>query len=85
MATSTPHLTPETIAQILNFIRSGGFPLVAAEGAGVPRDVFRDCLARGQEKDAVEPYLGLARDVRQALALARLVAECGVYQSDPKF
>jgi hypothetical protein len=78
-------LTPEIAEKILALIRSGGFPLVAAEGAGVPVEIFRDWLKRGEQPAPRQPYLNFAREVRQAAAMCRLVAECNVYKKDPKF
>jgi hypothetical protein len=80
-----PKLTPELAEQIITFIRSGGFPLVAAEGVGVPAELFRQWLARGERPRAREPYRSLAREVRQAAARCRLVAECAAYKKEPKF
>src|SRR6266446_2366239 len=78
-------LTPEIAEQIVTLIRSGGFPLVAAEGAGVPAEVFQAWLARGEKRGAMDLYRRFARDVRQAAAMCRLVAECTAYKKDPKF
>jgi hypothetical protein len=77
--------TPEVAERILAFIRGGGFPVVAAEAAGVPAAVFTDWLARGEKRGARELFRRFAREVRQAAALCRLTAECSAYKKDPKF
>src|SRR5436305_15272972 len=71
--------------RILSYIRSGGYPLVAAEAAGVPREVFLRWIERGMRQRAREPYRSFARGVRQAAAHGRLVAELAVYGKDPKY
>ncbi len=83
--TSKPfRLTPGLREQIVSSIRAGGYPHVAAEAWGVPKDVFDDWLNRGNADDAREPYRSFARDVRQAFAQARLRAELEVYKEEPK-
>lgn len=77
-------LTPGLREQIVSSVRAGGYPHVAAEAWGVPKDVFDDWLKRGNADDAREPYRSFARDVRQAYAQARLRAELEVYKEEPK-
>ncbi len=77
--------TSQLAERILAFIRAGGFPVVAAEAAGVPAAVFTDWLARGEKSGAREPFRRFAREVRQSAALCRLSAECSAYKKDPKF
>jgi hypothetical protein len=77
-------LTPELGQQIVAAIRAGGYPHVAAEAFGVPKDDFDDWLKRGNTKNAWDPYRTFARDVRQAFAQARLRAEMAGYEKDPK-
>jgi hypothetical protein len=71
--------------RVLSYIRSGGYPLVAAEAAGVPGEVFIQWLRWGEQKRARDPYRGFARAVRQAIAHGRLIAELAVHEKDPKF
>lgn len=71
--------------QLLAFIRSGGFPEVAAESAGVPRKLFHRWLARGVGQRAREPYRTFRREVSQAAAQGRLVVEHEIRRKDPKF
>jgi hypothetical protein len=71
--------------RVLSYIRSGGYPLVAAEAAGVPGEVFLEWVEWGEKQEAGEPYLGFARGVRQAAAQGRLVAELAVHEKDPKY
>ena len=84
MSDNRVRLTPEVSAQIVAGIRAGGYPHVAAEAWGVPKDVFDDWLERGNRKNAWEPYRSFARDVRQAFAQARLSAEMAGFKKDPK-
>jgi hypothetical protein len=71
--------------RVLSYIKSGGYPRVAAEAAGVPEEVFLQWLRWGEMKKAREPYRGFARGVRQAIAHGRLIAELAVHEKDPKF
>ena len=77
-------LTPQLRGQIVAGVRSGGYAHVVAEAWGVPRSTFDDWLKRGEGKNARDPYLAFAHEMRQAEAQARLRAEMQVFQSDPK-
>ncbi len=76
-------LTPAVEAKILGYIRAGGFAYVAAEAAGVSRETFAAWLDRGSRADAREPYRSFVRQVREALAQARLRAEIAVMDKTP--
>jgi hypothetical protein len=75
MARSRHTLTPALHEQIVAFIRGGGYPHVAAEAAGLPRQVFAHWLRRGQKADAPPNYRAFAQAVMEAHAQARLQAE----------
>jgi len=77
-------LTPELSKQIVAAIRAGGYPHVAAEASGVPKDVFDDWLAQGNRKNAWEPFRSFAMAVREAFAQARLRAEVEGYKKNPR-
>jgi hypothetical protein len=76
-------LTPALQEQIVAFIRAGGFPHVAAEAVGLPRQVFTRWLRRGQRPDAPPAYRELARAVMEAQAQARLHAELTARSEKP--
>jgi hypothetical protein len=78
-------LTPEIESQILSFIRSGGYPWVAAESAGIPRAVFRQWLRRGTNPGSRGLFRNFYQNVLQARAQARLSAEVDTRKSDPRF
>src|SRR5690348_10863514 len=79
-----PPPTDEQLRSITAFIRSGGFPLVAAEAAGVSRERFEQWLQLGSiTKGKTTPYRTFTLAVRQAVAEARLKAEIEVFTSDP--
>lgn len=80
-----PGPTAEVTAQIAGFVRAGGYPEVAAEAAGVPRDLFVRWMERGRARNAREPYRSFASAVGQALAQARLRAEIEARQKVPRF
>jgi hypothetical protein len=71
--------------RVLSYIQSGGYPLVAAEAAGVPSESFLQWVRWGGNKKAREPYRSFARGVRQAIAHGRLIAELAVHNKDPKY
>ena len=48
MTTKRPLLTPAVEKIILAYVRAGGFPHVAAEAAGVPRDLFDEWMRKGE-------------------------------------
>jgi hypothetical protein len=81
---SAPRLTPLLREQILAGIRAGGYPHVAAEAWGVPREDFDDWLRRGRGIGARQPYRSFVLDVQQAHAQARLKAEIETFENDAK-
>ena len=85
MSTRALPFDPLLADRVLSYIQSGGYPLVAAEAAGVPREIFLQWIQWGEQKRAREPYRGFARGVRQAVAHGRLIAELAVHDKDPKY
>jgi hypothetical protein len=83
MARSRYRLTAALQEQIVAYIRAGGFPHVAAEAAGLPRQVFTRWLNRGQRADAPLAYRAFARAVMEAQAQARLHAELTAMTDKP--
>jgi len=75
-------LTPELQDRICRFILSGGYPQVAAEAAGLPREVFTRWLARGQARKAARKYRLFWEAIREARAQVRLAAEARVLSRD---
>jgi hypothetical protein len=75
--------TPEIEKAVAAFIRAGGYPHVAAEAAGVPRETFDDWLRRGRSPRAHAAYRRFAEAVRQAHAHARLTAEIAALKNKP--
>jgi hypothetical protein len=76
-------LTPELQATICAFIRSGAFPQIAAEAAGIPQKVFDRWMRYGQARRPLALYRDFAQAVRQAQAQARLLAENQALQDSP--
>jgi hypothetical protein len=76
-------LTSALQEPIVAFIRAGGFPHVAAEAAGLPRQVFTRWLERGQRADAPPTYRAFAAAVMEAQAQARLHAELTARSDKP--
>jgi hypothetical protein len=83
MARSRYRLTPALQEQIVAFIRAGGYPHVAAEAAGLPRDVFERWMERGQRAGAPAAYRDFARAIKEAQAQARLHAELTAMTDKP--
>jgi hypothetical protein len=83
MARSRHQLTPALQEQIVAFIRAGGYPHVAAEAAGLPREVFARWRARGRRSDAPPAYREFERAICEAEAQARLQAELTIRGDKP--
>jgi hypothetical protein len=76
-------LTVALREQIVSYVRAGGFAHVAAEAAGLPREVFARWLERGERPGAPANYRAFARAIREAEAQARLDAEVKVRSNKP--
>src|SRR5262249_19972211 len=75
-----------TLAErVLSFIQSGGYPWVVAAAAGLRGEAFLGWVELGEKKKAREPYRSFARQVRQAIAHGRLIAELAVHDKEPKY
>lgn len=83
MARARYRLTLALQEKIAAFIRAGGFAHVAAEAAGLPREVFARWLERGERPEAPANYRAFARAIREAEAQARLQAELKVRGEKP--
>ena len=84
MPAKRPTLTNDIQKMILAYVRAGGFPHVAAEAAGVPRDLFDEWMRKGEEADPpVKKYHLFAEAVRKAEAEARLGAEVAALKEKP--
>lgn len=83
MARARYRLTLALQEKIAAFIRAGGYAHVAAEAAGLPREVFARWRERGQRSDAPANYRAFARAIREAEAQARLQAELNVRSDKP--
>lgn len=78
-----PKLTPALQETICAFVRSGGFPHVAAEAAGVPKDLFHAWHQRGANPKCRGGYRTFYLAVEQAKAQARMAAEIKALQENP--
>jgi len=78
-------LTPEVESAILSYIRSGGYPWVAAEGAGIPRQAFAQWMRRGAKPRSGSLYRNFYIRVVQARAQGRLAAEIETRKKDPRY
>lgn len=83
MARARYRLTLALQEKIAAYIRAGGFAHVAAEAAGLPREVFARWLERGERPGAPANYRRFARVIREAEAQARLQAELSVRGDKP--
>jgi hypothetical protein len=83
MATRRLRLTPELQERLCSYIHAGGFPHVAAEALGVPRELFDTWLRRGSGPRARRPYRDFAAAVRRAAAEARLSKETATFRERP--
>jgi hypothetical protein len=78
-------LTAEVERLIIGFIRSGGYPWVAAESAGIPRAVYARWLRRGARSGSRSRYRFFYKHVLEARAQARLSAEIETRKDDPRY
>jgi hypothetical protein len=69
--------------KIVSGIRHGAFPYIAAEAAGIPREVFADWMRRGSAKRPSPRFRRFRDQVREAIATARLAAEMYALKNDP--
>lgn len=83
MARARYQLTLALQDKIAAYIRAGGFAHVAAEAAGLPREVFARWLERGERPGARANVRAFARAIREAEAQARLHAELSVRSDKP--
>ncbi len=83
MARARYRLTHALQEKIVAFIRAGGFAHVAAEAAGLPREVFARWMERGERADAPANYRAFARAIHEAEAQSRLQAELNVRKEKP--
>ena len=76
-------LTPDVQAAICRYVLSGGFPHVAAQAAGVPREVFERWLRLARQRRPKRKYRLFYEAVMQARAQVRLAAEGKALLKDP--
>jgi hypothetical protein len=76
-------LTHEIQEKIVRFLQAGGFPEVAAQAAGVPREVFARWLRWGVRPKPIARYRDFVRAIHQAMAQARLGAEVAIHGKKP--
>ncbi len=77
-------LTDEIWKQIVAYVRAGGFPHIAAEACGIPREVFDGWIARAElPTKGARRFRAFRDEVIQAQAIARLNAEIKVLKDDP--
>jgi hypothetical protein len=76
-------ITAKLQHDIVSFVQAGGFPEVAAEAAGIPREVFRRWMAQAGRPRSSKSVRELAEAVRKAQAQARLSAETEIRTGRP--
>lgn len=79
-------LTREIEEEIVALIRGGAWGYAAAEAAGISARTYYEWLARGEgrsSRGSTPKLKAFAKRVRQAEALARVLAEAEVYRTRP--
>jgi len=74
-------LTPQIIDAIVERVRVGVFPYIAAQAVGIPKSTFYDWMRRGEK--GRKPFSELLARVREAAATARSNAELRVFRDKP--
>lgn len=75
-------LTPDIQKDIVDRVRIGAYPWVAAQSCGIPPSTFYRWMASG-EKDSQSRYREFWEMVTAAAAYARMLAEGEVRKEDP--
>lgn len=74
-------LTPETHSKIVAYVRAGAFDWVAAQAVGIDPTTFYNWMKWG--RNGRPKYVQFFKDVSQARAEARVIAEAEVRKADP--
>jgi hypothetical protein len=83
MPKKVPLPTAKIQEAIAAYVRAGGYPHVAAEAAGVPREVFEEWLRKAEGERPRKEYKAFAEALRDAAAQARLAAETRALKDKP--
>jgi len=83
MSTRRYQLTPELQTTICGYILSGGYPHVAAEATGIPREVFDGWMRRARARAPTKKYRLFYEAIVQARGQVRLAAEAKALTKDP--
>jgi hypothetical protein len=83
MSTRRYQLTAELQTTICGYILSGGYPHVAAEAAGIPREVFDGWMRRARARAPTKKYRLFYEAIVQARGQVRLAAEAKALTKDP--
>lgn len=82
MAGRKTKLTPDLQERIVAYIRGGAFDYVAAQAVGISRATFYRWYNEGARPRS--RYVSFRREVDQARAQARVVAETSVFRAKPE-
>lgn len=75
---------PELYARMLQFIRAGAYDYQVAQAIGIDHTTFAAWMRKGAASHG-GPYRKFYREVSQARAQCRILAEVSVRQDDPKY
>ena len=70
--------TPELTARIVNMVRSGTSPEVAARAAGVPKKTYDNWVIKGEGGQGNAVYMKFAEQIAEARAVAEAVQVAAV-------
>jgi hypothetical protein len=82
MATRRPVLTEEIEKSLVAYVRAGGYRHIAAEAAGISRELLAEWLRRGEAARSGK-YKEFVEKFRAAEAQARLAAEMNALKDKP--
>lgn len=85
MVAPARHPTTQLQDELCKLLRAGAYEHVAAELVGVPYRRYKRWLQQGRSKDAPETYRNFVKEVRQAKAHARFMAESELRRKQPRY
>lgn len=85
MAQRCPPYRAARANELLDYLQAGAYPHIAAEAAGISQATLEAWLHAGHRARAKKVFRDFTARYEAACAMARLVAEIAVHDTDPKY